>query len=274
MNDLTTLNLDYTDPFPPADLADRARRQGRRARRMRRGAVTLGAAGTLCAGVALAGSIAFGAPDGGGLSVQPAGERPTPSASAARTDNLPTSSGTGPSAQRFAAPGFKAGEYVPGDTRVGHDPEAERLVTASTNGEKSVMFTSKNAQLCLGHIDKGATVAQPGLCEPLSGLPAEGFWGGGFYAPTPERGAADTPVIAYGLVRGKVSRVVVNTPRGEIDALLAPTLDPALGTLFWAKTTVPMTARREVFKITVVAYRGEQAVFMWDEFARSRNTPR
>lgn len=269
MNDPTSLNLDYADPFPPADLADRARRQGSRARRLRRGAVTVGVTGTLCAGVAFAGSFAFGAPDDSGLSVQPAAEQPTPSASAARTDNLPTSVGTGPSAQRFAAPGFVAGEYVPGDTRADHVPEAERLVTASTNGEKSVLMTTKNAQLCVGQIAKGATVAQPSVCQPLFGLPAEGFWGGGFYAPNPERGAPDTSTIAYGLVRGKVSRVVVNTPRGEMDALLAPTLDPALGTLFWARTTVPMRARSEVFKITVVAYRGERAVFLWDEFARS-----
>jgi hypothetical protein len=62
-----------------------------------------------------------------------------------------------------------------------------------------------------------------------------------------------------------VSRVVVSTPRGEVEALLAPTLDPALGTLYWAKTTVPMEANSEVAKITVVAYRGERAVFMCDE---------
>jgi hypothetical protein len=265
MNDPTSLNLDYADPLPPADLADRARRQGSRARRLRRGAVTLGLTGTLCAGVALAGSFAFGAPDDGSLSVQPAGESSQPGAAVARTDNLPTSVGTGPSAQRFAAPGFVAGEYVPNDRRVGHEPGAERLLTASTNGEKSVLLTTKNAELCIGSIDKGATVAQPSVCQPLFGLPAEGFWGGGFYAPTPQRGAADTSAIAFGLVRGKVSRVVVSTPRGEVEALLAPTLDPALGTLYWAKTTVPMEANSEVAKITVVAYRGERAVFMCDE---------
>jgi hypothetical protein len=59
-----------------------------------------------------------------------------------------------------------------------------------------------------------------------------------------------------------------------MDALLAPTLDPALGTLFWAKTNVQTAARSEVFKITVVAYRGERAVFMWDEFASSLGTSR
>lgn len=266
MNEPTVLNLDYADPVPP-DLAGRARRQGRRMRRVRRGSVALAVTGALGAGAALAGSLPFGAQDGirGPIlaASQPSHSKtPSHSNTSVATLNLPTSLGTGPSAQHFAAPGFVAGETAPGDTSPsGFDPGAVRLLTASTNDSKTVMLTTKNAMLCVGEIEQGQTSAHWSLCQPLNGLPAEGFWGGGLWAPTPPRGSADTPIIAFGLVRGRVSRIVVNTPRGEVEASLAPASDPALGTLYWAVTHVPSEANSQVAQIKLIAYRDQKAVF-------------
>ena len=264
MKDTAVLNLDYDDPVPP-DLAERARRQGRRMRRVRRAGVALAVTGALGAGAVIAGQLRFGAQDdirGPILAASRPSPSNTPSNTSVATRNLPSSIGAGPSAQHFAAPGFVAGETAPGDrSPSGFDPGAVRLLTASTNGTQTVMLTTKNAMMCVGEIEQGQTSAHVSLCQPLSGLPAEGFWGGGLWAPTPPKGSADTPIIAFGLVRGKVSRIVVNTPRGPVEASLAPASDPGLGTLYWAQTKVPALAGSEVAQIRLIAYRDQEAVF-------------
>lgn len=243
----------------------------RRARsRAQRRSRFLGYAAGMTAAALVIGGVTYGsflhngsAVDHNGAAVVPAATSSSKSASVA-TDNLPTAAGTGPSAQQFTASGFLAGKTVPGNKAPWEQSPvwgAVRLVTTSPDGNKTVMFTTKNAMLCIGEINPGETLVRPTVCQPLTGLPDEGFWGGGAYAPTPPEKSADQPIIVTGLIRGQVSRIVIHTPRGDVNASLAPAANPALGSLYWAVTQVPALASSEVAQIERIAYRKEDAVF-------------
>jgi hypothetical protein len=99
------------------------------------------------------------------------------------------------------------------------------------------------------------------LCEPITGLPAEGFWGMITFGTYP-----DKPVTSLlsGLVRGPVSSVVIDLPSGPAQAHLVPAADPELGTFSWI--TVPGALRAEPGSEKLVTpartvYRGATPVF-------------
>lgn len=75
--------------------------------------------------------------------------------------------------------------------------------------------------------------------------------------------------MVAGIVRGDVTRVVISTPRGDVDATLAPVKDPRLGQLFWAETPILASVDGEPSTGEVhfvrTAYRGSEAVFTCDD---------
>lgn len=255
MTELTVpLDLAYPDPTPPADLAERAQREGRRMRTRRRSGAAVGTAVAVGAAAALSSGVA------GPATV---GHKPSSTAAAGRAGGprtaggLAVSTGQGPDAQSFAAAGYRVG--IP-PARGGVLGTVHVINTAHA-GTQTVIYGTKNANLCLGTRARTGAEVQAAACQHLSGLPAQGFWGGGTSNLSSEKPHANDAAIVSGLVRGPVSRVVVRTPRGDIDATLAPASTPGLGTLYWAVTTIPIADNRQVSQITRVAYRGAVPIF-------------
>lgn len=259
------LDLDYDDPPGTPDLAARARAQGRRLRRTRRvGAL---AVATLIAsgGVAAVADPPW-SPGRGGAGVQAAAQpplpptSPSPSASLPDLERLSVSRGRGPTIDRFTSQGFQPGRPALADNRGFYPPLGPRhTVATDADGDRTVLFVSKNAFLCVSAVQPGGGGGD--ACHPLVGLPAQGFWGGFTLDDTsPGDPPIGAPVMVAGLVRGPVDRVLIHTPRGDVEATLAPTSDPELGTLYWAVTAVPMGSK-QTWQIDRIAYRGDTAVF-------------
>jgi len=250
------LNLDYDDPPGAPDLADRARVKGRRLRRTRRVSALAGAALIATGGIAVAADPPWGTGGRGGVQVATSAWLPDLS-------GLEVSVGQGPGIDRFAVDGYRPGEVLPEAGREPHPPLGQvHTVATAADGAETVVFVSKNAFLCIGEVKPGSADVEPAVCRPLDDLPAEGFWGGATYSPddTPPGVLSPAPAIVTGLVRGPVDRVVIYTPRGDVDATLARTSDPDLGTLYWAVTPVPMQSA-QTSMIARIAYRGDTAVF-------------
>lgn len=242
----TILDLDYADPPPPPDLAVRARRQGIRLRRIRRALKAL---------PVVAVAVSAGALSSGALSGL------TGSATPAEGGDLPASRGQGPLATSIVGSATTVGD-VWGTPQVISDQQ-------DTEGRYPVLYISASAQLCVGSARADGSRPTPSLCGLLGRLPEAGFAGEATFSmagnlPPGE----DAHVLVVGLVRGDVSRVVISTPQGEVNATLTPAKDPRLGQLYWAETPVVADSSSsgqahapgdEGFSRT--AYRGPEAVF-------------
>ena len=140
--------------------------------------------------------------------------------------------------------------------------------------EQLIWFTA-DARFVAGDRLKPGAAPQWSLGRVLNGLPAQGFWGSMVYsdstAPPSSTEAART--IVAGLVRGPVTRVMVNLPGGPVSAHLKPASLLGLGTICWVVTdafdgsgkVVPAHADpafgTDSSSITLTAYRGDRPVF-------------
>lgn len=250
------LDLNYEDPAPPHDLADRARRDGRRIRARRR--LGYGAAVASVAAVAIALASQAGAFPGGHRSpLAPAG------VSSTDLGGLPTALGLGPDAASLVRSSGHDSSSAWGEVHVmspSHDAD----------GVQAVVYVSAGADLCIGVAGAPGAAPKPAACTPLGQLPEGGFAAGATYAFSPPPGNTANVMVA-GLVRGDVSRVLIRTPRGDMEAQKAPTKDPRLGWIYWAQTSVPSDSADEMSRIQRIAYQGTRPVFqcMGDVCART-----
>lgn len=267
MNTQHTLDLDYADPPVPPHLLERTRRQGRQLRRRPRVAAAASVM-TLVAVVTLGVQSLYGG-------VSPFRDWTAAPASTNDLAKLPISVGHGPSAEQFTIDG-----YSPGDTE-SHTPVPPvglATVVAPAQGaqKEQLIWVTKDARFVIGDRDKPGADLQTAAGRVLNGLPAEGFWGGMSYSDNtllpPERGKVRT--IIAGLVRGPVTKVLIDLPSGSTAAHLAVTSNPELGTIYWVVTDVfdssghlvLPTATDSVIdngirSITRTAYRGNIPVF-------------
>ena len=258
-------------PAPPTatqveDDIGRGRRALRR-RRTRRGAALLAGAAT----VTLGGAVATRLPASAPVVLRPTAAAPAASRTAAppRPAALPTATGRGPGAAAFTEHGYRPGVLVEGPSVSAADAApvvgGTRTTLTTSDGTRGVVYVSKNAFFCFGDVPAGAVEPRRTSCTPLERLPAEGFWGVTTWNVIP--GTSDTakmkgPVVVAGLLRGPVTRVVVSTPDGDVEARTAPAARPGLGTLWWAPTgrTVDEEVRTPT-TLRVTAYRGGTPVF-------------
>lgn len=270
-HDLLDLDLGYADPVPPPGLAAAAARHGRAMRRRRRSGLALGA------GLAVV-TVAAGASVLPGLRGAADGTRPASppgkTATAPRpattgwaplpgTRDLPAATGTGPGAERFTAPGYRPGVDAPGKYTWERTPVWGKafLVGTEPSGTKTYVYSSKNAQLCIGDVEPPQTRVGPSACLLLRDLPAQGLWGVTTWNAHGATKSLDDPLIVSGLVRGGVDAVVVHTPYGDVRAQLATAGTRGLGTLFWAHTRIPMRDDHAWRVSQVVAYRDGRPVY-------------
>lgn len=248
MNDV--LDLDYADPRPPVDLAARARREGL-ARRRRRTVVRAGAVGGAVGGAAvfvLVTLAVWSGPVQDRQVVAPAAtSAPTPVAASGEPSGAPSDSEpTGaPSDSEPPAP------PVTVDEADFNRPRGDVHVVMRHDGQDVVIFLSVNGYFCTGYQVPGGASVQMVQCAPLANLPAEGLWNQGVMGMSDETG----PAFAAGLVRGDITRVVIETPQGRVDARLADA--PGVGQFYWAATG-PFSQGEAVRRI---AYRGTTEVF-------------
>jgi hypothetical protein len=273
-----TLDLDYEDPPVPRDLLDRARRRGRLVRRRRRIGAAAGAVAVV-AGLAL-GVQSLQTGDTGTRAVTPAGGTPAGATGAARTagkelTNLPEAIGKGPTAQHFTSDGYAPDEQSRG--RENGPPAGAVTVLAPAVGklQEQLMWITKDAVLVWGYRENAKSAPRVTLGLPLNNLPAQGLWGNTVYSDgtTAGSGAGVARTFIAGLVRGPVTKVVIDLPGGPVSAHLVPTPDPELGTLYWVATDVfdsgggvvseaaDPAFGKDVNSLKRTVYRGEAPVF-------------
>lgn len=240
------LDLSYEDPAPPHDLVERARREGRRLRMRRQ--VGYGAAVASVAAVA----IALGSQAG---TFQGADRNPSTPAGVSSTDlgGLPSAVGRGPDAATLVRPSGHDGSSAWGEVHL-------MSPSRDADGVQAVVYVSTGADLCIGVVGAVGAAPRPAMCSPLAWLPEAGFASGVTYSFSPPPGATAHIMVA-GLVRGGVSRVVVRTPRGDVEAQMAAAKDPRLGWIYWAQTSVPSDSAEEMSRIQRIAYQGTEPAF-------------
>ena len=77
-------------------------------------------------------------------------------------------------------------------------------------------------------------------------------------------------VIVAGLARGDVTRVVIRTPRGVLEAHTSVATDPAMGALYWVETPLTFTPGQAAGSITLISPRGVEALTPLDVACKSR----
>lgn len=236
-----TLDLSYADPAPPSDLAARAQSQGKRIRLRQRARAGLVAV----AGVALVfGLVARAEPFAAHRKVVESSGGPA----------LPVAVGKGPTASSIISGGLDP-QSVWGEK---HVVSLERDV----DGRLPVLYVTSGASLCQGTAVSVVSEPSPSACQPLGRLPHAGFFGGVMYSKLGNLPSGTVAhVVVAGLVRGDVTRVVVQTPAGDVEANLAATKDPRLGQLYWAETPLLASEMVEPADIRRVAFEGSRAAF-------------
>jgi hypothetical protein len=179
---------------------------------------------------------------------------------------LSSSRGSGPLASSITDDGFTGEAWQA-------PPWGPPQVTSrqvDVDGRYPVLYVTTAAMLCKGSAEADGSQVRPSTCGPIGRLPEEGFAGGGMVTSrlgnVPK--GVDARWTVAGIVRGDITRVVISTPRGDVDATLAPAKDPRLGQLYWAETPVlasldGSSAGEEHF--VRIAYRGSEAVFSCDD---------
>ncbi|EBP5237111.1 hypothetical protein XP73_23500, partial [Salmonella enterica] len=107
-------------------------------------------------------------------------------------------------------------------------------------GQRPVLYVTRSRMLCIGTVDAQGDVT-PSVCRDIKTAPSNAFGVGYSWSMD-----GDLPVgivaheIVAGVVAPDVTRVVVRTEKGDLDAHLAQAPDPAMGQLYWVETGVPI----------------------------------
>jgi hypothetical protein len=167
---------------------------------------------------------------------------------------LPVAVGKGPTASSIINGGLDA-QSVWGET---HVVSFEKDV----DGRLHVLYLTSGASACQGTAVSAMSEPRPTTCHRLGRLPDAGFFGGDMYS---RLGNLPSGTVAHwvitGLVRGDVTRVVIQTPAGDVEAHLATTKDPRLGQLYWAETPLLASEMVDPADVRRVAFEGSRAAF-------------
>ncbi len=180
-----------------------------------------------------------------------------------KLDQLPVSTGKGPS----------VGSFLGNDRR----PDGPSTVMAPAQGKQKeqLFWITKNAHLAFAERAAGKGDPRVFLSYPLRDIPAQGLYGQTVYSDysvdQPERATVRTFIV--GLVRGPVTKVLIDLPGGSVPAHLAPAENPDLGSVYWLVTdafdsTGAVTAAaanpafgKDTNSIGHTVYRGSEPVF-------------
>ena len=143
-------------------------------------------------------------------------------------------------------------------------------------GRRPALYVTRSRMLCIGTVDAQVDVT-PSVCRDIKTAPSNAFgvgyaWSMDGDLPT----GIDAHEIVAGVVAPDVTRVVVRTEKGDLDAHLAQAPDPAMGQLYWVETGVPiLDAPKHAKDRSRVAYRGSKVAFTCSYYAcvREDGTP-
>lgn len=129
-------------------------------------------------------------------------------------------------------------------------------------GRRPALYLTPDRSLCIGTVDAAGNV-MPSVCRHIKAPPSDSFGAG--YAWSMEGDlppGADANEFIAGVVAQDVTKVVVRTESGDLDAHLARAPDPKLGQLYWIETQVPvLTSHKHAEDRSRIAYRGTKVAF-------------
>lgn len=163
-----------------------------------------------------------------------------------------------------APPGPAASIDVDTDGRGAWGPVHVMSDTPDRRGLRPVVYLTHERMVCIGRSDSEG-VLSPSVCAPAQ-VPSDAF-GNGFAwsSGTDLLPDGESPEYEVGLVPRDVTKVVLNTERGDVTAVLSDSPSPSLGRVYWAKLPVgPLGPGDDPAARGRVAYRGSERAFSCD----------